>query len=268
MAIGIGCAGTAMKEATNILIPMLGDTTDFVRNGAIIALSLVMMQATKGIDSKLDEIKKYFDDVYKDKHEDILCKFAAIIGKGILDVGGRNCTINLISRFGSPKMASVIGLAVFCQFWYWFPYINFLSLALTPTALFGLNGDLKMPASYYVLSNAKPSKYAYPPPIVREAVNKPTKTPSAVLSTTNRANARAKAKQKGGKSETMSDIKPAETKKEEKKEEVKKEEKKEEVKEPDTELIQNGRRILPHQRKVLSNIDDEKARYRPVIPVI
>jgi 26S proteasome regulatory subunit N2 len=262
MAIGIGCAGTAMKEAANLLIPILGDSSDFVRSGAIIALSLVMIQATKGIDEKVDDIKKYYDQVYKDKHEDILCKFSAIVGKGIMDVGGRNCTIRLMSRFGTPKMASVVGLAVFCQHWYWFPYINFLSLSLSPTALFGLNADLKLPASYSVVSNAKPSKFAYPPNIVRQVANKPTTAATAELSTTGRA--KAKAKQKDKKPEKMSDIGPKDVKKEE----AKKEEKKQEKPEPDFEIIQNGRRILPHQRSVLTSIEDEKARYRSVLRVI
>ena len=42
------------------------------------------------------------------------------------------------------SMKTAVGLLVFCQFWYWFPLCHFLSLAFTPTAVIGLNADLKV----------------------------------------------------------------------------------------------------------------------------
>lgn len=41
-------------------------------------------------------------------------------------------------------MPSMVGLLVFTQFWFWFPLSHFLSLAFTPTAIIGLNKDLKV----------------------------------------------------------------------------------------------------------------------------
>lgn len=104
-----------------------------------------------------------------------MCKFGAIIASGIIDAGGRNVTIALHSRSGHksiPKtqiypfdncsfflffpffvlllsliakdMSAIVGLAVFTQFWYWYPLIHFVSLAFTPTAVIGLNKDLKV----------------------------------------------------------------------------------------------------------------------------
>ena len=265
MALSIGCACSANAEALNILVPLLGDSNDFVRQGAIIALSLVLMQVTTGVEPQVADLKKYYDQVYKDKHEDILCRFGAIISKGILDAGGRNCTIQLISRIGSPRMASVVGLAVFNQFWYWFPYINFLSLALTPTALLGINADIKMPSSFSVISNAKPSMFAYPAPIVREVMKKAEKVQSAVLSITRRAEANARKREE---SKGVIGIVRKETRKEEKKEDEKEEakkEKKEEPPEPDTEIIENGKRILPHQKKYLRL--NPESRYVPLSKV-
>lgn len=58
--------------------------------------------------------------------------------------GGRNVTISLQSRTGHTHMPSVVGLLVFTQFWFWFPLSHFLSLAFTPTAIIGLNKDLKV----------------------------------------------------------------------------------------------------------------------------
>lgn len=59
-------------------------------------------------------------------------------------LGGRNVTISLQSRTGHTNMAAVVGMLVFAQFWYWFSLSHFLSLAFTPTAIIGLNADLKV----------------------------------------------------------------------------------------------------------------------------
>ena len=44
----IACAGLASKEAIDLLTPMLEDSVDFVRQGALIALAFVLQQ-TAGI---------------------------------------------------------------------------------------------------------------------------------------------------------------------------------------------------------------------------
>lgn len=59
-------------------------------------------------------------------------------------------TISLQSRTGHTHMPSVVGLLVFTQFWFWFPLSHFLSLAFTPTAIIGLNKDLKVLKSLFL----------------------------------------------------------------------------------------------------------------------
>ena len=44
MAVGVACAGTGMRAAMDLLEPLLGDAVDFVRQGALIASALVLMQ--------------------------------------------------------------------------------------------------------------------------------------------------------------------------------------------------------------------------------
>ena len=46
MAVGISCAGTGLREAIDLLTPMLSDSVDIVRQGALIGMSMVLMQST------------------------------------------------------------------------------------------------------------------------------------------------------------------------------------------------------------------------------
>lgn len=118
----------------------------------------------------------------------------AILASGILDAGGRNVTIRLLSKTKHDKMTAVVGLAVFSQFWYWYPLIYFISLAFSPTALVGLNYDLKVP-QFEFLSHAKPSLFEYPKPTTVPTATSAVKLPTAVLSTSARAKARASKKE-------------------------------------------------------------------------
>ena len=64
---------------------------------------------------------------------------------GLLDAGGRNVTVGLRSASGYFRRTSCVGMMLFLQYWYWYPLSYCLSLALQPSALIGLNADLKLP---------------------------------------------------------------------------------------------------------------------------
>jgi len=63
---------------------------------------------------------------------------------------------------GNLRQNAVVGLVLFLQHWYWYPMLNFLSLALTPTTLIAVNSKLKVPKSFKVTVKATPSTYKYP----------------------------------------------------------------------------------------------------------
>jgi len=183
MAVGISCAGTALKEALDLLQPMLSDPIDYVRQGALVATSMVLMQnASHEADSRLSEHRKLLAKVASDKHEDTMAKFGAIIATGLLDAGGRNMTISLLSKSGHKVMPAIVGCAVFTHFWFWHPLLHFVSLALTPTATIGVNAQLQMP-TWRFKSAAPPAMFAYPPPPAA-AKKDEVKVVAAVLSTT------------------------------------------------------------------------------------
>jgi 26S proteasome regulatory subunit N2 len=123
---------------------MTKDGVDFVRQGAFIALGMILVQQSEVSSPSLSPTRSLYAKVMSDKHEDPMARFGAAIGQGFIDAGGRNVTISLQSRAGSKNTNAIVGMVMFCQFWYWYPLAHFASLAFEPTGIIGLNGDLKV----------------------------------------------------------------------------------------------------------------------------
>lgn len=202
MALGISCAGTGLDEAIDLLEPMIKDPTDFVRQGALIALSMIMVQQNEAMNPKVGTIRKTLQKAIGDRHEDAMTKFGSAISLGIIDAGGRNCTISLQTQTGNLNMPGIVGMAVFTQYWYWFPLTHFLCLSFTPTSVIGLDQDLEVP-NFKFHSATRPSLFDYPPEQEAKTEDAPEKVKTAVLSTTAQAKRRAQKKEKQQRRESM-----------------------------------------------------------------
>lgn len=224
IAVGIACAGTAKNEAIQLLEPLLDDAVDYVRQGALMALAMVIMQESEGRNPKVAAIREKILKLITDKHVTTMTKMGAIIAQGILDAGGRNVVISLQSHTGFTKMASIVGLAVWAQHWFWYPLFNFLELSFQTTYAIGLNKDLKMPKDFTLTCHAKKSAFATPKRLEEKKEEKKELVATAVLSTTAKARARqAKHDAKEKKAEEakgdveMKEATPEDEKKEEEK---------------------------------------------------
>uniref|UniRef100_A0A7S4R0V7 26S proteasome regulatory subunit RPN2 C-terminal domain-containing protein n=1 Tax=Alexandrium monilatum TaxID=311494 RepID=A0A7S4R0V7_9DINO len=189
MALGIACAGSAQLEAHNLLQPLMSDASDFVRQGAIIAMGLLYMQTSPGKTERVKAFREKLQKVIGDKHEDVMTRFGAILANGVMDAGGRNSSPSLFSKSGVLRRGAAIGLCLFTQMWYWFPLIHMFSLTLTPNALIGLTEKLKMPKNFSLKCGARPSLFAYPEPLQPPKKEEQAKTATAVLSTAAKAKA-------------------------------------------------------------------------------
>ncbi|KAL8162880.1 hypothetical protein V2J09_014369 [Rumex salicifolius] len=267
LAVGISCAGTGLSEAISLLEPLTSDVVDFVRQGALIAMAMVMVQISEASDSRVGAFRRKLEKIILDKHEDTMSKMGAILASGILDAGGRNVTIRLLSKTKHDKVTAIVGLAVFSQFWYWYPLTYFISLSFSPTAFIGLNYDLKVP-SFEFLSHAKPSLFEYPKPTTVPAATSTVKLPAAVLSTSVKAKARAKKEadlkaaadkaaglESKGKSSSEKDGESMQV-------DGSTSEKKAVEPEPSFEKLTNPARVVPSQEKFIKFLSD--SRYTPV----
>lgn len=202
MALGISCAGTGLDEAIDLLEPMLKDPTDFVRQGSLIALSMVMVQQNEAMNPKVGTIRKTMLKMISDRHEDAMCKFGDAMAMGIIDAGGRNCTISLQTQTGNLNMPGIVGAVVFTQYWYWFPLAHFLSLSFTPTTVIAVDQKLQVPV-FNFHSNTRPSMFDYPPEQTKKEDEAVEKVKTAVLSTTAQARRRRERKEKKEKEQEM-----------------------------------------------------------------
>ncbi|KAJ5935264.1 26S proteasome regulatory complex non-ATPase subcomplex Rpn2/Psmd1 subunit [Penicillium verhagenii] len=202
MALGISCAGTGLDEAIDLLEPMLKDSTDFVRQGALISLAMVLVQQNEAMNPRVTSLRKAMMKMMGDRHEDAMAKFGCAVALGIIDAGGRNCTISLQTQTGNLNMPGIVGAAVFVQYWYWFPLTHFLSLSFTPTSVIGVDQKLEVP-NFKFHSNTRPSLFDYPPEQQVKTEEAPEKVKTAVLSTTAQAKRRAQRREKQARRESM-----------------------------------------------------------------
>ncbi|KAH8609694.1 putative HEAT repeats protein [Trypanosoma vivax] len=183
MALAISAAGTGRSDVIEILWTLKDDLVDFVRQGAYIALALVMVQMTEAENPKVKELRDIFTKKISGRKEDMCSRFGCIIASGILDAGGRNCTFAL-HRQRHRLDKAVVGMFIFLQYWYWFPYLLMITLAMRPTCFIGLNDNLEMP-EYSFMSNAPPSRFALPKSVpIEKKEAKAAALKAVVLSTT------------------------------------------------------------------------------------
>ncbi|EKG06285.1 proteasome regulatory non-ATPase subunit 2, putative [Trypanosoma cruzi] len=267
MALAVAAAGTGDSSVIEVLWTLKDDLVDFVRQGAYIALAIVMVQLTEAEEPRVKELREIFSKKIAGRKEDMCSKFGSIIATGLLDAGGRNCTFSL-HRQRHRLDKAVAGMFVFLQHWYWFPYLLMITLAMRPTCLIGLNDNLDVP-EYTFKSNAPASRFALPKSVLAEKKEaKAASVKAVVLSTTKKEEQFHRLKRMSGSgrahdaaeavaaSKNAAAAEPAltplgaETEKKEP--------------EPSFELLKNPTRVTSRQFAVISH--DVDGRYVPLKP--
>lgn len=271
MALGISCSGRALKAAVDVLEPLCNDQVDFVRQGATIATSMILIQQNEKTYPAVKEFREKLSKSISNKHEEALARFGSTISQGILDAGGRNVSIQLENiQTNTLNTKAIVGLTIFTQHWYWYPLTHFLNLSFTPTSIMAITKDLKVP-KLKINCHAKEDVFDYPPKMEIQVEKQKEKVSTAVLSTTNRSRRVKKAK-KIVKDEDAMDIDGDEKKNEEDPEKKSNEEKSDEPKDGDDTFkshyveepyqFENMTRVVPAQMKYVTFSKTE--RFQPV----
>ncbi|GFZ11129.1 26S proteasome regulatory complex, non-ATPase subcomplex, Rpn2/Psmd1 subunit [Actinidia rufa] len=185
--MGLLMVGTASDKAAEMLAYAHETQHEEIIRGLALGIALTVYGREDEADTLIEQmtqdpiLRDSLRKIILDKHEDTMSKKGAILASGILGAGGRNVTIKLLSKSKHDKITAVVGLAVLSQF-------------CSPTAFIGVNYDLKVPR-FEFLSHAKPSLFEYPRPTSAPATTSAAKLPTAVLSISTKAKARASKKE-------------------------------------------------------------------------
>jgi hypothetical protein len=82
----------------------------------------------------------------------------------IVLAGGRNATVGMVAASGFYRRTSIIAMALFLQYWFWFPLSYMLSLSFSTTAIIGVTQDLKLP-KFSIVCHCKKGTFAYAKPV-------------------------------------------------------------------------------------------------------
>jgi len=166
LAVGIACAGTGMQEAITILEPLLEDLEDFVKQSAMIAMAMVLQQQSDTAVPYAKTFRQYLRKlITKDRNE--LQTYGLCLAYGILNAGGRNIALSCNTLRGENSILATVGIALFCNYFYWLPLSLMLPLAFHPTAVIGLDKDLQTP-KWNIFSGAEKCMFSYPPLFLSE----------------------------------------------------------------------------------------------------
>ena len=261
VALGLGIigAGTFDKKIHKLLLTLWKDDIFHVQQACAISFGLLHQLATPSLDPEMVKIREEMITKAHSKYTNIMTKFGCYLGIGLMQSGGGNAVLSLVSNSGQMKIKNIIGIYMFTFYWYWMPLTNMLGLALEPTFLAGLLKDFNIPRGFQFISKA-PKKYFDYYKVERKVEEKVKEGP-VLLSTTKKVQARhlqtSKIQQKKEEEKKKMVIE------EEKKAEEKKKEKV--VEEPKFFISDNPSRVIFKQiSKIDFNIENK--RYEVVYP--
>merc|ERR1712232_1444858 len=229
-----------------------------------------MQQSDTSNGRKVKTFREKLTTIISDKHQSTLTKMGATLATGLIDVGGRNCSLNMGSSNGFTKMTTVAGLALWLH-WHWYPMMHMLSMALTPTFTIGLNKDFKYPKNFEIQCNSKPSIFAYPKRLEEKKEKEKKRVETVTLSTTAKNKARLARKRAKEEATDAMDVDGMKEDEEDNPEEqetspvvVEEKKKKKREPEPTSYTISNPSRITTLQSEYCSFSTDQ--RYTPICP--
>lgn len=194
LSLGILAANSFDKKVVKVLKKLFEDKTDYVRQAAAIAFGLVFQLGNEAVEPQFETIKKLLLEKIERKFENPISKLGCFMGLSLMQAGGQNCVLSLRSNGGSLKLRNVAAVFLFTHYWYWYPCLMFLPLALEPAIIAGVNANLKLPDSFTAVSKASKRYFDYyrPPENVEE---KKKDSGPVVLSITRKARVRQDKKE-------------------------------------------------------------------------
>lgn len=151
LATAIAFSGSGNNEAIEIIKPLLKDEDPFVVQSAMISMALILQEQSDTAVPYCKEFREFLrKKITKNTARSIavsrqeVVQWGVSIAYGILNAGGRNVIVSCNNLNGENSMPATVGLAMFCNYFYWHPLTLMITLAYHPTAIIGLDESLQV----------------------------------------------------------------------------------------------------------------------------
>ncbi|KAG0418268.1 26S proteasome regulatory subunit RPN2 [Dictyocoela roeselum] len=134
--------GTGDRRVTQAIEVLLYDEETLVCQAACIGMGFLLMQNNNCLENYTRIVERINQKIYR-KHEGVDTKMGAVIARSLMVAGGTNIIFTPFNMCGKPSMQHATGFIYFFEFWFWYPFINFIGISFLPTTKFVVNRELK-----------------------------------------------------------------------------------------------------------------------------
>ncbi|TBU00777.1 regulatory subunit Rpn2 of 26S proteasome [Hamiltosporidium magnivora] len=148
LVLGFLFCGSGDERVVRIAENMMKSSDGVVRQVGCICAGLVLMQCS-GVcgEGGVYDKERYYKVVDRinilimERSDDYSARFGGVLGRGLLECGSRNCFFSLFNSYGKITGERVVGFVLFMMYWYFYPYIGFLSLCVQPSGYFRVDEE-------------------------------------------------------------------------------------------------------------------------------
>jgi len=129
IALGICFASTGNTKVLQMLKPLQLDMFAYVKQAAAIGAGMILNSQN---DSTCSQYGSFQQWIYNSNlsDESQIMKFGSIIALGLMNAGGQNMNLSLFSNLGMVSTKKLAAMLIFSHYWYWYPFVQYLGLAL------------------------------------------------------------------------------------------------------------------------------------------
>lgn len=133
LALGFFMSGTADNKCCDIIEVLLYDIDLLVRQSACIGMGFLLAQATQNNVPNFTRIVERINFLVIEKQENPAVTIGAVIGRSLMEGGGRNILYGVKNLYGKIEKTKIAGAIIFMQYWYNYNLFSFVSLNILPT---------------------------------------------------------------------------------------------------------------------------------------
>ncbi|KAM0687015.1 hypothetical protein COBT_001753 [Conglomerata obtusa] len=147
LTLGFFLSGTGDSKCINAIEVLMYDSDPLVRQSACIGMGFILAQCTEKNVSNFKRIVERLNLLIVEKAENNCTATGAVIGRSLMEGGGRNIIYGVNNMYGKTDKTKVAGAILFMQYWYSYSMISFITLCTLPTFYVVLNQDLDLEKS-------------------------------------------------------------------------------------------------------------------------